>query len=195
MHTVQTSVPLPTPVGPTTLGPAQSNHLSMGPMDFDPDPTGGWSGVPITTKLTQGQKRALKVKQRAELEIPPRGFRRGSSSNQFTVIANSSQRKKKLGDVSDSTDDVSDDDPDPVLSAALRSQRAIPETPVSQILSLPSSEVPDHEQTINVTPSPEHDTIIVEVFAGTSLKPVDDLPLNELGLINEDEPKDDSSIM
>ena len=82
-----------------------------------------------------------------------------------------------------------------MLSAALRSQRVIPETPVSQILSLPSSEVPDHERTIDVTPSPEHDTIIAEVFAGTSSKPVDDLPLNNLGLIDEDEPKDDSSRM
>ena len=195
MHTVRTSVPPPTPAGPTTPGPAQSSHPSMGPMDSDPDPTGGWSGVPITTKLTQGQKRALKVKRRAESGIPPRGFGRGSSSNRFTVVANSSRRKKKSGDVSDSTDDVSDDDPDPVLSAALRSQRAIPETPVSQIPSLSSSEVPDHERTIDVTPSPEHDAIIAEVFAGTSSKPIDDLPLDGLGLTDEDEPKDDSSRM
>jgi hypothetical protein len=44
-------------------------------------------------------------------------------------------------------------------------------------------------------PSPEHDAIIVEVFMGTSSKPVDDLSLNELGLLDEDEPKDDSSRM
>ena len=90
MHVVRTSVPLPTPAGPTILGPAQSSHSSMGPMDSDPDPTRGWSGVPITTKLTQGQKRALKVKQQAELGIPQRGFGRGSSSNQFMVITMSS---------------------------------------------------------------------------------------------------------
>ena len=82
-----------------------------------------------------------------------------------------------------------------MLSAALQSQRAIPETPVSQIPSLPSSEVPDHERTIDVTPSPEHDAIITEVFTGTSSKPVDDLPLDDLGLIDKDEPKDDSSRM
>ena len=99
------------------------------------------------------------------------------------------------GDVSDSTDNVSDDDPDPVLSSALQSQGAIPETPVSQAPSLPSLEVPDHEQTIDVTPSPEHDAIIMEVFMGTSSKPIDDLSLDDLGLIDKDEPKDDSSRM
>jgi hypothetical protein len=162
----------------------------MGPED--PDPTGGWSGVPITTKLTQGQKRALKIKQRVESGIPPRGFGGGFSSNRFTVVANSSRRKKKSGDVSDSTDD----DTDPVLSSALHSQGAIPETPVSQVPSLPSSGVPDHERTIELTPSPEHEAMIAEVFAGaSSTKPVDDLSLNELGLLDEDEPKDDSTRM
>ena len=111
------------------------------------------------------------------------------------VVVNSSRRNKKSGDISDSTDDVSDDDPDPMLSAALRSQRAIPETPVSQIPSLPSSEVPDHKRTIDITPSPEHDAIITEVFAGMSSKPIDDLPLDGLGLTDEDKPKDDSSRM
>ena len=82
-----------------------------------------------------------------------------------------------------------------MLSAALQSQEAIPETPVSQVLSLPSLEVPDHERTIDVTPSPEHDAIIVEVFVGILSKPVNDLSLNNLGLIDEDEPKDNSSKM
>jgi hypothetical protein len=38
--------------------------------------------------------------------------------------------------------------------------------------------------------------MIAEVFAGTSsTKPVEDLSLDELGLLDEDEPKDDPSRM
>jgi hypothetical protein len=45
-------------------------------------------------------------------------------------------------------------------------------------------------------PSPEHEARIAEVFTGTSsTKPVDDLPLDNLGLADEDEPKDNSTRM
>jgi hypothetical protein len=38
--------------------------------------------------------------------------------------------------------------------------------------------------------------MIAEVFAGmSSTQPVDDLPLDDLGLADEDEPKDDSTRM
>jgi hypothetical protein len=155
-------------------------------MDSDPDPTSSWGGVTITKKLTQGQKRALKSKRQVELGIPPRGFRGGKPSNWFTVIMNFSWQKKKSGSISDSTDYVSDDNPDPMLSVALQAQRTISETLVSQVPSLPSSGVPDHKQPIEFTPSPECEAMIALV---------DDLPLDDLGLVDEDEPKDDPTRM
>jgi hypothetical protein len=45
-------------------------------------------------------------------------------------------------------------------------------------------------------PSPEREARIAEVFVGTSsTKLVDDLPLDDLGLANEDKPKDNSTRM
>jgi hypothetical protein len=83
-----------------------------------------------------------------------------------------------------------------VLSAGLRAQRAIPETPVSQVLSLPSLGVPDHKQPIKFMPRPEREAMIEEVFTSTSsTQPVDDLPLDDLGLADKDEPKDNSTRM
>jgi hypothetical protein len=73
-----------------------------------------------------------------------------------------------------------------VLSAALQAQRTISETLVSQVPSLPSLGFPDHEQPIEFMPSPEHKARIA---------PVDDLPLDDLGLVDEDEPKDDPTRM
>jgi hypothetical protein len=60
--------------------------MDKGIVGSEPDPTGGWGDVPITRKLTPGQKRALKIKRWVESGIPLRGFGGGNSSNQFVVV-------------------------------------------------------------------------------------------------------------
>ena len=78
---------------------------------------------------------------------------------------------------------MSKDDPDPAQTVARCSLGNPPETPVSQVSSLPSLGVPDHEQSIPFTPSLEHDQMVQDCFPPTSSKPDEAVSLNELGLL------------
>ena len=122
-----------------------------------------------------------------ESGIPLRGFGGPQSSNCFAVIVNTSWQKKKreLGECSDSTDSVSKDDPDPVQTVARCSLGNPPETPVTQVLSLLSSRVPDHE-----LPIPEHDQRVQDCFPLASSKADEAASINKLGLLGKGAPQD-----
>ena len=110
---------------------------------------------------------------------------------------NTSQQKKKRepGECSDSTDSMSKDDPDPAQTVARCSLGNPPETPVSQVSSLPSLGVPDHELSIPFTPSLEHDQMVQDCFPPTSSKPDEAVSLDELELLSKGTPQDDSTSM
>jgi hypothetical protein len=171
------------------------------------DPLGGWN-VPVSQKLTQGQKRALKVQQRVAAGIPPQGYRGGNKPNCFGIITVTARHSKKnqydnSSDYTSSEDDDSSSRQLPLLTGPLEGAQSSETTTLTQLSESPISQVPlltsnlaatvltesavlEHEWLIPLSPNPVDISMAVDAMVPAILSqpdgtiPFDESQLNKL---------------
>jgi hypothetical protein len=93
----------------------------------------------------------------------------------------------------DDTPDHPSDHPEDGQILDPTSLGTVPETPVSQAPSLPSSAVPDYEQPVPLTPSQEHAALVAFLQGNPLSKPDEHSCINEQDMLDNIPLPDDSA--